>query len=197
MTPFLSAAPCLLPPPLLPICNIGSPPCFLPTPSSFIHEYFNMHQNDGIASTYNVAKAKDSWCYLHCIPDKISHHTELSRRTRGDQQDARCSGWLACGSAWTVSPGSWDSVPHCGHYWPIPAGGYLALCSEVVKFLRPSLICRIEIYYCICPICMWWQFAAHVLIKCACMHFGQMFVSQWWICVSGRRAKYSFMRTLY
>jgi len=83
-----------------------------------------------------VTKAKDSLCYLHCIPDKISHQTELSRRTRGDQQDARCTGWLACGSAWTVSPDGWDSVPHCGHYWPIPAGGYLALCSEVPKFFR-------------------------------------------------------------
>jgi len=95
-----------------------------------------MHQNNGVASTYTVAKAKFGLCYLHCIPEKISHQTKLSRRTGGDQKDARCAGWLAGGSAWTFSPVSWDCVPHCGHYWQIPAGGYLALCSEVPKCFR-------------------------------------------------------------
>jgi len=127
--------------------------------SSFIHEYFNIHQNNEIASTYNASKAKDSLRYLDCIPETISHETKLSRRTRGDKQFARCAGWLACGSASTVLPGTWDSIHHCRHYRQIPPGGYLALCSEVPECFRTFANLLNWNFCCLCPI-------GHVMTVC-------------------------------
>jgi hypothetical protein len=160
-----SVAPCVLPPPLLPLWNIGvfSPFPMLPTySSSFIHEYFNVHQNNGIASTYIVSKAKDSLCYLHCITEKISHQKRSSKSFNGEQQNAIWAGFLACVSAWSLSPERWDSVPHCGHYWQIPAGGYLAFCSEVSKCFRAFANLLNWNFCCLCPI-------RHVVTVCLYM----------------------------
>ena len=134
-------------------------PMLLSYSSSFIREYLSVHQNNEIASTYSVSKAKDSLCCLDCIPETISHQKEPSRGTKVDQQFARCAGWLACGSASTVLPGTWDSVPHCGCYWQIPAGGYLALCLEVPKRFRAFANLLNWNFCCLCPI-------GHVVTVC-------------------------------
>ena len=68
-----------------------------PTPASFFHDYFNVHQINVIASTYNGATAKDSLCYLDGIPGK-----KPNEQTYLGQEVVNCKMWGIMVD-WTVS----------------------------------------------------------------------------------------------